>query len=89
MKRFSTVLLIAATLISNSQFALAEGIEECDASCDKQYSECIAKANEFVNDVEIRDAKAVCVSASASCRSDCMIKEQNRGSEKPAETKSE
>ena len=72
-----------------SQSVLADGFEDCKADCGKKYSDCIERANKFVNDIEIQDAKEVCdkTLSVSDCESACVTKEIDHGFDKPAPKK--
>ena len=83
MIKLTMVLVMCGMLAGFSQSAFADGIDDCNAECSREESACVAKANEYVNDIEVQDAKAICQSTVTGCNEFCMTREQNKEFMKP------
>jgi hypothetical protein len=83
MKNICLVLMVILVVPMFIQSAFADELEDCNAGCGKEYSDCIALANNHVNDIEIQDAKVICDQKVTECNSGCTNKEQNKGLENP------
>lgn len=83
MRKSILVVVMCGVLAGFSQSAFADGYDECSSDCSKANSVCIGKATQYVNDIEVQDAKAICDSTLAACSADCMSKEQNKEFMKP------
>jgi len=71
MKRL-LLTAIAALVLSASQVAFAdENVDSCGNDCTEKNTACLAKANNLVNDIEIKDAIAECEASTAACVKAC------------------
>lgn len=84
--RFLAGCAVLGALALSGSLAFADEAEECDANCAAQHKACVAKAKEFVNDIEVQDATAACDAAVSACRQACMVQEQNRPRFQPPPT---
>jgi hypothetical protein len=78
MIRLFLLWAVLAILPVFSQLASADAVDDCRTDCEKELSACIVQANQFVNDIEIQNAKSVCNTIHSDCNEACMKKEQNR-----------
>ena len=71
------------------RLASADDYDDCVATCDKGHADCVAKASQFVNDIEVQDAKELCNNSFSGCRPACDEKEEIRsGRREPAQEQS-
>jgi hypothetical protein len=80
------IFAVAAGVMLLSQLALADEYDDCNSACNTKYEACLAKANKFVNDIEVQDAKIVCDKASMDCGTVCSDSEKASRSPVPLDT---
>ena len=87
MKR--SILLACVMVVAFGRLAFAD-IEDCEVNPNINLKLSLAAAMNFVNDIEVQDAKAaLCQSTHTACMAACMDAEQNHQLDPPAEGEEE